>query len=196
MLHQVRRRYNWAGMLVFGLDFVSKSLFHIKKLVSGGFTITMELLLGIEEQAQTEDDLQTNLQVANDCGVTGTKLFENENINCSNKVELDECERAAEIYQCGKEKAPNVTSAVQDALTNTEVDPEVLHRRSILKNRQHNYFPGLDCCSMRSSRHKVLQVEGFALHCWCCYWNLLIMSKFLFNYFHSQLCNSSSKWME
>jgi hypothetical protein len=41
-------------------------------------------------------------------------------------VSMDECERAAEIYQCGKEKAPAVLAAIQSTLTVTTRGVEFL----------------------------------------------------------------------
>ena len=45
--------------------------------------------------------------------------------NLNFQANVDECERAAEIYQCGKEKAPLVTHAVQSGLTNFSPKPKV-----------------------------------------------------------------------
>jgi hypothetical protein len=37
----------------------------------------------------------------------------------SAKGGVDECAKAANIYQCGRDKAPEVTQAMQDAATST-----------------------------------------------------------------------------
>jgi hypothetical protein len=41
------------------------------------------------------------------------------------QANVDECARAAEIYQCGKENAPLVTNAVQSGLTDLSSKPKV-----------------------------------------------------------------------
>jgi hypothetical protein len=45
---------------------------------------------------------------------------------------VDECERAAEIYQCGKEKAPQVTGAMQSGLTDLSPMPQVFYTLVLL----------------------------------------------------------------
>lgn len=45
---------------------------------------------------------------------------------------MDECERAAEIYQCGKEKAPQVTGAMQSGLTDLSPMPQVFYTLVLL----------------------------------------------------------------
>jgi len=44
----------------------------------------------------------------------------------------DECVKAADIYQCGREKAPSVTSAIQSGLTNNVAPPTVAVRFKLL----------------------------------------------------------------
>jgi len=64
------------------------------------------------------------------------------------KVEEEQCAKAAEIYQCGKEKAPEVTSAIQNSLTSDQIVDGVENDQTfcnLIKNRvlEHNF------CSMR-----------------------------------------------
>jgi hypothetical protein len=64
--------------------------------------------------------LQENLKVADECGGKGINSNGFESLIELFTVNDDECAKAAEIYQCGKEKAPVVTSAIQSALTDNQ----------------------------------------------------------------------------
>jgi hypothetical protein len=93
------------------------------KLVAGNFSWSIELLQIIEEQSKTDGDLQENLKVADECGGKGISIFFIiiRLLLCFFSAKSDdECVKAAEIYQCGREKAPVVTSAIQSALTNNQ----------------------------------------------------------------------------
>jgi hypothetical protein len=82
------------------------------------------------------------------------------------KVEEEQCAKAAEIYQCGKEKAPEVTSAIRNSLTSDQLVDGVKKSHDFC-NLIKNCVSGHDFCSMRPGRQKILQIEGPAMHSEC-----------------------------
>jgi hypothetical protein len=93
--------------------------------VLGGLVMSLEAIRVLEESAgDNTNELQKNLAIADECGnksccpvaVSVSYLF-SIYLNVENE---DECVAAADIYQCGKEKAPEVTNAIQNSLTDTK----------------------------------------------------------------------------
>jgi hypothetical protein len=63
--------------------------------------------------------------------------------NLNFQANVDECERAAEIYQCGKEKAPLVTHAVQSGLTDISPMPQVFFTFFVSCSNLCVFFKGI-----------------------------------------------------
>jgi len=101
-------------------------------------SLSIEALSVIETTAPSPEDLQTSFSLVDECGNAGRILFKFKSVPIiiiyllkmeNYKIMLivfflgnsmDECSKAAEIYQCGVEKAPQMTLAIQNKLTNTE----------------------------------------------------------------------------
>jgi hypothetical protein len=91
------------------------------QLLFGQLELPIESLRIIEESSSTPAEMQTNLGYVDECGNPASSNAYKDFI-CSkmHKIKLapaDECVRAAEIYECGKKKAPDVTDAIQRQMT-------------------------------------------------------------------------------
>jgi len=89
-----------------------------------GLTLSIDALRVVEEASADENALQTNMQTVDECGNLGD--FRNLPFNCAVAmkkilfaVNADECARAADIYQCGRDKAPAVTNAIQSKVASS-----------------------------------------------------------------------------
>jgi hypothetical protein len=140
----------------------------IFKFVAGKFAWSLEVLQIIEEQSKTDQDLQENLRVADECGGKGSQFL------CFRildtiifKASDDECVKAAEIYQCGKEKAPVVTSAIQSALTDNQNSVRLYRGAEEIAFNLFVTILELKFCPVRSNRLQVLQNEGVTLQRQC-----------------------------
>lgn len=74
----------------------------------------------IEEASNTPEELQTNYATVDECSSISSSIkhfIKKLNINLWLKENQDECAAAAGIYQCGVEKAPDVTKAIQTELS-------------------------------------------------------------------------------
>jgi len=107
----------------------------------GGLTLSIDALRVVEEAAADENALQTNMQIVDECGNLGD--FRNLLSTFAMKkktlfaVNADECARAADIYQCGRDKAPAVTNAIQSKVLNSvpavRIDVFVICGRSMFQ---------------------------------------------------------------
>jgi len=83
-------------------------------------SLSIDALLIIEQQSSSPEDLQKNLEIVDECGNKGLLKIPKSAVyfKCNLVNGEDACTVAAGIYQCGKEKAPAMTDAIQSALTN------------------------------------------------------------------------------
>lgn len=80
--------------------------------------LTPDMLRVIEEASPTDLEIQNNMAAVEECGSAGwwqAVKFDFRQIMKLYKGGEDECARAANIYQCGRDKAPQVTKAMQEA---------------------------------------------------------------------------------
>jgi hypothetical protein len=86
----------------------------------GDLVLPLSALQIIEEASRTPEELQTNYAIVDQCSnkssIRKLKILLNE-CNLWLKENQDECAAAAGIYQCGVEKAPNVTKAIRTELS-------------------------------------------------------------------------------
>jgi len=93
------------------------------QLLFGQLELPIESLRIIEESSSTPAEMQTNLGYVDECRNPASSKASLQRLLFSNiyvKIKLaraDECVRAAEIYECGKKKAPDVTDAIQRQMT-------------------------------------------------------------------------------
>jgi hypothetical protein len=99
------------------------------QLLFGKLNLPIEALRIIEESSSNPDEMQTNMGYVDECGNPSTNsCFHDMNVKstCSPSslaASADECARAAEIYECGKKKAPSLTNAIQQQLTSDRSSP-------------------------------------------------------------------------
>jgi len=77
----------------------------------------------------------------------------------------DECAVAAGIYQCGKEKAPEVLKAIQTTLTKNETVAGVRFNLIKVLFTEKNIYLGYRFIAVCSKRSPLLQVRELAMRC-------------------------------
>jgi hypothetical protein len=86
----------------------------------GDLVLPLAALQIIEEASRTPEELQTNYAIVDQCS-NKSRIRKLEIALSECKIWLqesqDECAAAAGIYQCGVEKAPNVTKAIRTELS-------------------------------------------------------------------------------
>jgi hypothetical protein len=92
----------------------------------GKLNLPIESLRIIEEGSSSPDEMQTNMGYVDECGNPSTTARREINLLIAFlflAASADECARAAEVYECGKKKAPSLTNAIQQQLTSELSSP-------------------------------------------------------------------------
>jgi hypothetical protein len=93
------------------------------------------------------------------------EITQNLNVDDKNIVAEDDCAQAAGIYQCAREKAPNVTTAIVNIAVNRQVKPEVFNLANLLATMYIVKFKKEKRFTSRSTnRPKILQTPRLTLH--------------------------------
>jgi hypothetical protein len=91
-------------------------------LLFGKLNLPLEALRVIEEISTTPEEMQKNMGYVSECDSSSNTLCNKTQLLKKNLSPLassaDACAAAADIYECGKKKAPALTSAIQDNLKN------------------------------------------------------------------------------
>jgi hypothetical protein len=93
-------------------------------LLFGKLNLPLEALRVIEDGSSTPEEMQKNMGFIDECGNPSSAImltfikFGSKTQSFPTASSADACAAAAEIYDCGKKKAPDMTSAIQENARN------------------------------------------------------------------------------